>query len=295
MVKAHQQHLQHLLAIMSASPNVRVVGIDIGSRKTMTVLDDGEIILTESGSTSTPSLISFSSSNGKTIRVIGEEAEPFISNENTLQTPNLLLGVASLNELEASPLHPYRKTKLHIVDGKLTCLMEYNGAKENYTIEQCNAIFLVKLYGRIRQSSAIGSNSDSTLITFSLPPNFSVAQKQSILDSCYIANIPLANVNVVDSTDCIVSAYGRKLSALRQIDVDLLKDKTALLIDCGHSQTTMIAVYIASADNLTKLSFESVAVGGSSFDLNLYEHFINVMREKHKTEIEIGSKKASGC
>ena len=285
---------------MSApATGIRVVGIDIGSKKTMTVVDDGEIILTETGSTSTPSMVSFSTTNGKTIRVIGEEAEPFASNENTLQMPNLLLGISSLSDIESSPLHPFRKTKLQMVDGKLACSMDYNGSKDNYTIEQCNAILLIKIYDRIRKSAALNASGDNIVLSFALPPNFSAAQKQSILDSCYIANIPISNVTIVDKSDCIVSAYSRKLSALRSVDMDLLVDKTALLIDCGHTQTTMVVVYIAAVENLTKISFEHINVGGNNFDLQLYDHFVKLMFEKHKTQIEIGSKKSQrllgGC
>ena len=66
--------------------NMKVVGIDIGSTKTMVVADDAEIILTSTGSISTPTLMCFF---GRT-RLLGEEALPQILNENTIPYLNIL-------------------------------------------------------------------------------------------------------------------------------------------------------------------------------------------------------------
>lgn len=51
---------------------VQTIGIDLGSQKCMLVADDADIVLTDTGSISRPTLVSFF---GKS-RLVGEEAAP---------------------------------------------------------------------------------------------------------------------------------------------------------------------------------------------------------------------------
>ena len=51
---------------------VQTVGIDLGSQKCMLVAEDADIVLTDTGSISRPTLVSFF---GKS-RLVGEEAAP---------------------------------------------------------------------------------------------------------------------------------------------------------------------------------------------------------------------------
>ena len=54
------------------SKMVQTIGIDLGSQKCMLVADDADIVLTDTGSISRPTLVSFF---GKS-RLVGEEAAP---------------------------------------------------------------------------------------------------------------------------------------------------------------------------------------------------------------------------
>ena len=59
-------------ASVSLSEMVQTVGIDLGSQKCMLVAEDADIVLTDTGSISRPTLVSFF---GKS-RLVGEEAAP---------------------------------------------------------------------------------------------------------------------------------------------------------------------------------------------------------------------------
>ena len=66
---------------------MKYIGVDVGSSKAMCVADDAEIILTATGSVSTPTLLCFHGRN----RLVGEEALPQMLNENTVAYLNILL------------------------------------------------------------------------------------------------------------------------------------------------------------------------------------------------------------
>ena len=62
----------HLFQFYVTMQMVQTVGIDLGSQKCMLVADDADIVLTDTGSISRPTLVSFF---GKS-RLVGEEAAP---------------------------------------------------------------------------------------------------------------------------------------------------------------------------------------------------------------------------
>ena len=64
-----------------------ILGIRIGSQKTVVIANDAEILLTESGGVSHPSLISLDSK----LRLFGEEASPYFSNNSTYTGLNQIL------------------------------------------------------------------------------------------------------------------------------------------------------------------------------------------------------------
>lgn len=57
---------------MVQASGVQTIGVDLGSQKCMLVADDADIVLTDTGSISRPTLVSFF---GKS-RLVGEEAAP---------------------------------------------------------------------------------------------------------------------------------------------------------------------------------------------------------------------------
>ena len=91
-----------------------VVGIDIGSQKTMIVGDDGEIVRTDTGSIAWYTLIAFL---GR-CRLIGEEALPQITGDNTIAMINSFIG-KSFDDIKTMEIAHHLRCKLSQSESKI--------------------------------------------------------------------------------------------------------------------------------------------------------------------------------
>jgi molecular chaperone DnaK (HSP70) len=192
---------------ITPSPGAGVtVGIDVGALKTMIVADDGDIVLTDTGSTWRPTLVAF---NGPR-RLIGEEALPEISGENTITMQNLLIGKSS-NVHDSITAH--RRLKPTTTEqGVNTVTVNFNDTQETFSAVAVVGMFLAKQAERIR---AVYPNAGSVTVSFALPPFYDGSNARAIAEACQIAGIDLDNVRFTDAADCLLATYGRKLLALR--------------------------------------------------------------------------------
>ena len=135
----------------------------------------------------------------------------------------------------------------------------------------------------------------------SVPPNASEAYKVHLLDCCAVAGISTSKIFLSSSTDCLVTTYGRKLSGLRPPERALLEGKHILLLDMGHTSTSVVVLQAfepIKGGNEGKGPIKcgeafSDALGGHVFDLQMYSHFAKVCETKHATKIEAGTKRSS--
>eukprot|EP01036_Dinobryon_divergens_P034893 gene34893-45152_t len=122
------------------------------------------------------------------------------------------------------------------------------------------------------------------------------ATKQCYINACLIAGIAKNAINVVDSSDCLVATYSRKLAGLIPVVQSKLVNQPVVLIDIGHTKSTVIVVLVESnAEGLLtprKLAVTfNAAIGAYFFDLILWEHFAKKIEVKTKSVIEKGSKR----
>lgn len=208
----HQKQIEKISIFTNAHPsNMKVIGVDIGSQKTMMVADDGDIVLTDTGSISRPTLVAF---YGKS-RLVGEEAAPQISGDSTLSLLNLLMGQSADPDADITA---HRRVALSSSSSGLLVEVSYMDKKETFSVTAVLAIFISKLFKRAR--AVYG---EDIQLSFVLPPNSSASVPRAIKEACQIADIAESVISFADMADCIVATYGRKLQALRGTEKTFLE------------------------------------------------------------------------
>jgi len=264
-----------------------IVGIQLGSQKCVLVDNEGEIVRTDTGATSIPLLVSF---NGKS-RYCGDEA---LAQSATDTLPLIVLAGKNYGESIESPLSCHRRIKFIEENSKLVAEIMYCNELKTFTVPQLLAISLSKMYQRILK--VYGAD---THLVFPTIPGGCKKYEKAIRDSCYIAGIDLNKVTTMDPVDCLIATYSRKLQALRPSDRSALNGKKGLLIEVGHTQTTIVIVSIDN-EGPSKVCFShSDSIGALYFDLLLFEHFSKIVQDKHCSKVVPGSKQGQrllgGC
>ncbi len=183
----------------------RRVGIDLGAQKTIAVSNDGEILRTTTGSIAWPTLVAF---HGRS-RLSGEEAVPYVNSENTVSMLPTLMG-KSLEEVQTHPSSKHRKS-IFVSDseGSLGVTVNYCDQPEEFDLSSILAIFLSGIVSRAHDT--LGAETE---FSFVMPYKYSAKMAEAVRNACFIAGIEAPRVHLVDASDCIVAAYGRKLGAL---------------------------------------------------------------------------------
>ena len=174
----------------------------VGSRT-----QDAEIVLTDTGSISRPTLVAFYEKN----RLVGEEAAPQISGDSTLSMINLLMGKIQESDAEVAV---HRRIKVMQSEQLLSIQVNYCSQTEQFSVTSVLGIFVAKLWERILQVHGADCR-----IVFSLGPRFDISIARALTEACTIAGIDLARVAFADASDCIVATYARKLQALRGAEI----------------------------------------------------------------------------
>ena len=270
----------------------------MGSQKTVIVADDGDLILTDTGGISRPTLLAFF---GRT-RLVGEEAAPQISGDAAVPMLNALLG-RSVDDFHASAVTPHRKVPFHAdAGGRLSATVEYCNEKKTLFATALVGMFLAKAAARVYDVYA--QQKDALHFTFSLPPDYKPAAARALKEACSVAGIDLSRVAVVDATDGLVAAYARKLSALKGPEKANLEGKQVLLVEMGHTQSTAVVVDVGSfaegSEGPKKVAHaHDGELGALHFDLLLFGHFAGIVQQKGGDAVVPGTKRGqrllAGC
>ena len=113
--------------------SVESVGIDIGTSSTVIVADDGDLVLTSTGSISRPSDAAF---YGRT-RLVGEESAPHAASPDDIKSLNLYWDQKTTEELGASTLAVQRNNRLSS-DDLLRLNVEVNYNDELQKADYCS-------------------------------------------------------------------------------------------------------------------------------------------------------------
>lgn len=186
---------------------MKSIGIDFGSQKTTIVSDDGSLVLTDTGSISRPTLVSF---YDKT-RLVGEEAQPHAMSENTLPYLNAMIG-KNIQEIRDMSFYSYSKLNLTENDQGIICTdFDYCGNKETFPLQAVLAIFLAKQIERIQNVYP----NETFRLTFALSHRSYPRIERALLDACSIAGFDTSLVACKDVADCLATTYSKKLSGLK--------------------------------------------------------------------------------
>jgi len=259
----------------------KVIGIDIGSQKTMLVCHDAEIVLTDTGSILRPTLVSFEGRE----RFCGEESYSHIAGESTIPMINNLIGKSFHNIQQC---YSFKHRKAMITEDELNRLqveIMYCGVKQRIYVTSILAIYISNLWKRIIEVYG----DEGVLCSIALPHNYDDNVKRSYNEACFIAGLQSSQYQLVDSVDALLATYIRKVTALTVQEKINLEDKYVMLLDMGHFQTTVIIVQITDSNQAVAVSaIQDQHLGAYTFDLKLFEHFVS----KYPTaEILPGNKK----
>lgn len=156
-------------------------------------------------------------------RLIGDEAVPHTSSENTIVRLNELLG-CSLDDITSKDFMQHSKMQLHArVNGVVYASVSHCGVEEEFAVPSLFAVLLHRIIQRVDSGY-----SKDTGIALCLPTNPSV--QRAIEDACGVAGIPIDRVSLHHPDDCLLAAYQRKLAALRNSELAPLDVSMSMLI-----------------------------------------------------------------
>lgn len=283
------------------------VGIDLGSSKTVIVDDSADLIRTDTGGISRPTLVAFSGRS----RLTDEAAAAQTSSQSMLRHLNMLIGQDQVVDLEKSILYRHRKATLgNDEKGRTTMFVDYNDEPQDIGITSLLGMFLAKQDDRISRVYTEENNTQLAKLSFVLPPNATANSARTIKQACQIAGVDLSRVCTVDKLECLKIAYTRKVHGLREPEQKFLENKKVVVIEMGHTQTTAMLLQTGSMDpkktplfhadgpTVVKHAYDS-ELGALHFDLAIFDHFASICEKKHQTEITPGSKRGqrliNGC
>jgi len=130
-------------------------------------------------------------------------------------------------------------------------------------------------------------------LIFTLPPTASSSMKKAILQACEISGIDTTNVSIKDSSESLVKTYGRKILGVREVERAGIEGKKSILIEMGHTQTTIVIVEVESSGPKILAVSSDLRLGALHFDMQLFDHFASICLKKSNTTVTPGSKRGA--
>jgi len=288
-----------------------VLGVRLGTTKSVAIGSDGELLLTASGGVTWPTMLSFDNK----LRLFGEEALPYVSNASTCIALNHLLPGASAPVKDIAFSHRNYTFGQNGEDR-----IEMKMGEDMVSASSIVGMFVNKLKDRALTVYNDVEKHGPLHFAFALAPTASVVgcvdhpadcrvhtskAGVALMDACSIAGMDNANhcatggrvsAHAFDGVHCMVAAYARRLNGLRPTEKLELIGKKALLFHMGHVSTTVLLVEVTEEDRRTVGSNTHVtlgarllthshdaALGAANFDDALYAHLVGVAGQKHKS------------
>lgn len=283
---------------------VLTVGVDFGSQKTIVVADDGEIVRTDTGSISVPTLVSFVQQS----RYVGDEAASYPVGNGRISLLNLACGDTPAQLL--APARPHEAFFAH--SPTAFQVDETTSAAIYHDIQYCDSPLSISAVSLL--AVLIGQQArrieevygPERRLAFVLPNGAGPIMARNVTLACAIAGVPKERVVLVGAVEALTAAYTRKIGALRPADKAALQGKHIVFAEMGHTQTTIVCLKILPnedpkvPDRVQPLAVESSnCLGAMSFDICLFNHFCGVVEKKYGEKIVAGSKRGhrlmAGC
>ena len=290
------------------------MGIDIGSSKAVIVSDDADLVRTATGGISRASMVGFYGST----RLVGEEAAPQVNSGDILVQLNRFLDGKSIDELSTSALHAHRKSKFSMDASNRLCVdVTYMDEAKTISYTALLALYLKAQVARIDDVHPQKVN-----LAFVLPPNASMTSSRTLRDACTIAGVDLARCCTVNKADALTASYERKLTGLPIETRTAMYNKHTVIIEVGHSQTTILAVKVNKIEDekerkkriemgevegatteefgvkLLSTVFDD-ELGSLHYDMKMFDKFAADVKSKTGSDVTPGTKRGfrllTGC
>ncbi|KAG8747153.1 adenyl-nucleotide exchange factor sse1 [Ceratobasidium sp. 414] len=253
-----------------------VVGIDFGNLASkIGVARKGgiDVILNESSSRATPSLVSF----GIKARAMGEAAKTLETSnfKNTIGSLKRLVG-RTLNDPEISEHEKqYLNAQLVDVNGTVGVKVNYLGEPSTFSATQLVAMYL----GKLRDIAAIEVKAVPSDVVISVPGWYTDVQRRAVLDAAHIAG--LNPLRLINDTTAIALGYGITKQDLPEVDAP----RNVVFVDIGHSNYSVAVVAFAKGQLSVKSTAYDRHFGGRNIDMALVKHFSAEFKEKYKIDV----------
>lgn len=263
------------------------IGIDIGYTKSILSFENGDLILTETGGISRPSLVGFFGAS----RLVGEEAAAQSSSSSTVGINFSLIGKSGQSSMDDNILARFQRGALSICPktNLLIADITYNGSVITIPSTALLGMFLARQEARIFQITG----SSACYLAFVLPPRHNLSVPRAITEACMIANIDPNRCFFCDKTQALLSAYKRKVAGAHSSG----QQRNVLMAEIGAINSTFILI----ADNPSSISLKSYShldIGGAIFDACLYDYFCSSLAAKMSAFTPIsrkGERLRQGC
>jgi len=261
-----------------------VVGLDIGagSSKIGLARNKGiDIILNESSSRLTPSLVAFGPRN----RSAGESAKSQETSNfrNTIGNLKRLIG-RSLSDPE---IEQYEKkfimADLVDVKGSIGVNVNYLGEQTTFSATQLYGMYL----GALREIAAKEHGGNINDVVISVPTYYTDTQRRAVLDAAEIAG--LNALRLINDTTSVALGYGITKTDLPEQDQP---PRHVAFVDIGYSDFQCAITAMNKGKLVVKSTASDRNFGGRDFDLALTQHFAAEFKTKYKIDV-LGNPKAT--
>ena len=249
-----------------------VIGIDLGTTYSCVGIfknNNVEIISNSLGNRTTPSWVSFNSSNNEIL--IGEAAK----NVYAKNTKNTIYDIKRLMGKSFSDVKEEIKNLTYTVIGdsndRIQVEVEYMGEQKKYYPEQISAMILEHL--KQIAENYLGKKVKKAIVT--VPAYFSDKQRSATKDAGTIAGLDI--IRIINEPTSSAIAYG-----LDHINED---EKNILVYDTGGGTHDISILTLDGGVFEVKATSGNSHLGGEDFDERLIQHCLEELKKKYKVPI----------
>ncbi|KAL7491207.1 hypothetical protein ACHAWT_000626 [Skeletonema menzelii] len=258
-----------------------IIGIDLGTTYScvgafLPGLNKVEIIPNDQGNRITPSYVAFlDGSNGE--RLVGDSAknQATLNPENTIFDVKRLIGRKFHDDMvqQDMKLLPYTITNK---DNRPYVVIRHGETEHAYAPEEISAMVLSKL--KADAERYLGKPIDRAVVT--VPAYFNDAQRHSTRDAGIIAGLHVERI--INEPTAAAIAYGVK-ETMKEGEEE--EEQNVLVFDLGGGTFDVTLLTIDNGIFEVLATNGDTHLGGSDFDQQVMNHFMNVIKKRDKKDI----------